>query len=208
MKKIGEEITEELEFKPGTLFVNRYIRLKYARPKDEGIAIGMLPSRPIEKGIAGPNTMLKDFSGYVQSDGYSGYNEVAARAEIISVGCMAHARRYFVEALDNDRERGNWMLFRLQILYAVERYARDNQLSFEKRCQLRQKKAAPVMAEIKSWLDVESLKVLPKSAMGKAMGYMLNQWLRLKKYLTDGQLEIDNNLVENAIRPVAMGRKN
>lgn len=319
MKKIGEEVTEELEFKPGTLYVNRYIRPKYARPKDEGIAIGMLPSRPIEKGIAGPgllahmmiskyvdhlpvyrqrrqfkrygielaestlydwikgaadaimplvelqrrrvlqshylmvdetpirvldrdkpgtthqgyywvyydpvgravffdyrksrsrdgpNTMLKDFSGYVQSDGYSGYNEVAARAEIISVGCLAHARRYFVEALDNDRERGNWMLFRLQILYAVERYARDNQLSFEKRCQLRQKKAAPVMAEIKSWLDVESLKVLPKSAMGKAMGYMLNQWLRLEKYLTDGQLEIDNNLVENAIRPVALGRKN
>jgi len=319
LKKIGEEVTEELEFEPGTLYVNRYIRPKYARPKDQGIAIGLLPSRPIEKGIAGPgllahmmiskyvdhlpvyrqrqqfkrygidlaestlydwikasadvimplvelqrqrvlqahylmvdetpihvldrekpgtthqgyywvyytplgreaffdyqksrsrdgpNTQLKDFSGYLQSDGYSGYNEVAARASVISVGCMTHARRYFVEAAESDEERANWMLFRLQALYAIERYARTNQLSFEKRHKLRQNDAAPVMAEMKEWLDVESLKVLPKSAMGKAIGYMLNQWPRLEKYLTDGQLEIDNNLVENAIRPVALGRKN
>lgn len=77
-----------------------------------------------------------------------------------------------------------------------------------KRYRLRREKSVPVLETMKSWLDRESLKVLPKSVIGKAIGYVLNQWPRLEAYVTDGRLEIDNNLVENAIRPVALGRKN
>ncbi len=100
------------------------------------------------------------------------------------------------------------MLSKIQAPYVIERQAREAALPFEERYQLRQNHAWPVLAEIKSWLDVTPPAVLPKSAIGKAIGYMLGQWSKLEKYVTDGRLEIDNNLVENAIRPVALGRKN
>jgi transposase len=318
-KKIGEEITEELEYEPPKFYVNRYIRPKYARPKDEGIAIAILPFRPIDKGIAGPgllghiliskfvdhiplyrqrgqfrrlgvdisdstiggwvlstcelltplfnllrdnvlssnylmvdettikvldpllkgkthqgyywvyydplgeqvffdyqkgrgrdgpNNLLKNFAGHLQTDGYKAYGDLAARKCIISLGCWAHARRYFVEALDNGEKKASWVLECIQKLYEIERIARESDFSYEERYQLRQEKAPHIMKEIKAWLNIECLVVLPKSALGKAIQYILNQWDRLQVYLTDGRLEIDNNLVENAIRPVALGRKN
>ena len=261
MKLIGHEVTEELEIEPPKLYVNRYVRPKYARPKDEGIVIAPMPFRPIEKGIAGPaliaytiiskyvdhqplyrqvqqhrrqgveiaestingwkqagcemikplagriresvlqssylmvdetpirvldpdvkgkthrgyywvyydplsgqvffdyqrghgrdgpRKQIKNFTGFLQTDGYSVYDEFALRKEITGVGCMAHARRYFIEAQLVDPDRVQWMLLRLQQLYAVERSARENQLSHEERFEERKKISAPVMKEIKN----------------------------------------------------------
>jgi transposase len=319
LKRIGEEISEELEYEPGKLYVNRYIRPKYALPDDEGVIIAALPSRAIEKGIPGPgllaqiligkyvdhlplyrqinqfkrlgvkladstvcgwvkagyelllplyevlgatvfesdylmadetpiqvldgskigcshrgyfwvyydpvtkivyfdyrdsrsrdgpNEMLKNFEGYLQSDGYSGYEDTTARKNVIGVGCFAHGRRYFKRAKDSDPDRAGWMLSHIQQLYRIERKARKEGLSHEERYELRLEYSQPVLTDIKDWLDKECLQILPKSLMGKAVGYMLNQWPKLQNYLLDGRLEIDNNLVENAIRPVALGRKN
>jgi hypothetical protein len=144
----------------------------------------------------------------LQSDGYSVYDEFAARTSITGVGCMAHARRYFIEAQMVDPQRAEWMLLRMQKLYEMERYARELQLSFDRRHEERQKNAAPVMQDIKAWLDEQVGFVLPQSAIGQAVRYMLKQWSRLENYLLDGRLEIDHNLIENAIRPIALGRKN
>jgi len=157
---------------------------------------------------AGPNDILKNFRGHLQIDGYDGYNDVIKRPEVIAVGCLAHARRYFEQAQENDSVRAEWMLSKIQELYAIERQARETALSFQERYQLRQEQALSILTKIKIWLDANLTAVLPKSAIGKAIGYMLGQWSKLEKYVTDGRLEIDNNLVENAIRPVALGRKN
>ncbi|MDZ7398403.1 MAG: IS66 family transposase, partial [candidate division KSB1 bacterium] len=122
---------------------------------------------------AGPNELLKNFRGYLQIDGYDGYNDVIKQPEVIAVGCMAHARRYFEHAQESDRVRAEWMLSKIQALYAIERQAREAALPFEERYQLRQQHALPVLAEIKNWLDANLTAVLPKSAIGKAIGYML-----------------------------------
>ena len=100
------------------------------------------------------------------------------------------------------------MLVHIGKLYQIERQARENNLPYQQRYELRQLQAVPGLAEIKRWLDTQVGQVLPKSKMATAVSYMLNQWTRLQRYTTDGRLEIDNNLVENAIRPAALGRKN
>ncbi|MDX1580671.1 MAG: IS66 family transposase, partial [Alphaproteobacteria bacterium] len=319
LKKIGEEVTEELEYEPAQLYVNRYVRPKYAKANDEGVLIANLPSRPIEKGIAGPGllshiliskyvdhqplyrqrriilrseidiaestlsgwvkgccelleplydaqweriiaaeylqvdettikvldrskkgkshrgyfwvcydplareaffhydpgrggdvprNMLENFSGFLQNDGFTGYDQFHQSPEITLVGCMAHARRKFKEALTNDKRRAEWMLERLQDLYAIERQARQEALSHRQRYQLRQQEALPIMDNIKKWLNQNYPQVKPKSKIGQAIGYILRQWVKLQTYMDNGRLEIDNNLVENIIRPVALGRKN
>ena len=288
LKKIGEEVTEELEIEPPKFYVNRYIRPKYARSDDEGVLIAPLPSRPIEKGIAGPGLItrtligkyvdhiplyrqvqqykrqgveiaestingwkyagcelilplvhrlrdhvlkstylmvdetpirvldpglkgkthrgfywvyydplgnqiffdyqkgrgragplkhLKNFTGFLQSDGYGVYEEFAERQSITGVGCMAHARRYFVDALNVDPERAEWMLLRVQKLYKVEQYARDHQFSFDRRYDLRQEKSLPLMTDMKTWLDKHVEVVLPQSAIGKAMSNIQMLWI-------------------------------
>lgn len=318
MRKIGEEITEELDLKPASLFVRRYIRPRYVS-KEETFHIAPLPTRPIEKGIPGPglltqiiydkfvshlpfyrqvqryeqlgmkiaaNTLegwfeatcslmeplyealkaqvlsssyvqvdetpipvldkqkkgethrgyhwlyhgvetklvlfdyregrgregplqlLNNYQGYLQTDGYGVYDMFESRQEIVLVGCMAHARRYFEHALDNDRPRAEKVLLWMQQLYAIERQAREQNLSAEDRYALRQAKARPVIEELENWLLTERLQVLPKSAIGKAVFYLIPRLYKITMYLEDGRLEIDNNLAENLIRPVALGRKN
>ncbi len=319
MKRIGEEVTEELDYEPGKLYVNRYVRPKYAHADGDGVVIGTLPVRPIEKGIAGPGLlahvviskyvdhlplyrqrkqflrhdiklpastlgdwicatcellkpldklqrsliqkaaylmadetpirvqdpqsrgkchrgylwayydplvpavlfdyretrnrggpeeMLADFCGFLQTDGYQGYDEFGTRDAITHLGCFAHARRYFTDALANDAVRAEWMLLRLQKLYDIERTAREQNYNHDQRFELRQRKAVPVLKEMHAWLEQQREQVLPKSGIGKVIAYMLKFWPRLNAYTTNGCLEIDNNLVENAIRPVALGRKN
>lgn len=318
LKRIGEEITEELEYSPGKLFVNQYIRAKYAKVGNEGVIIGELPSRPIEKGIPGPGLLstividkyvdhlpchrqiqrferlgmkipastmsewisatsallsplydvlksevlnqpyiqadetpikvldkdkkgathrgyfwvyhaplikmalfeyrpgrggsgpvelLKDFKGYLQTDGYGVYDQFDnGRIELFH--CMAHARRYFDEALGNDRVRAEYVLGEMQRLYDVERQTREEGMSYKQRYELRQEKCLPVLQRIHSWMKENIIEVLPQSMIGKAIAYTLSRWEKLCFYTNDGRLEIDNNLVENAIRPVAIGRKN
>lgn len=318
-KKIGEDITEILEYNPSKLFVRKIIRPKYAKPENDGVVIAELPSLPIPKGNAGasmlahlavskfvdhlpfyrqiqifkrqnlflskstlngwfnassdllvplynvlqnrilesdyiqadespigvqdshkkgtlhrgyqwvyrspverlvlfkyhpsrerkaPENMLINFSGSLQTDGYKAYQSMKTKSRITHLACMAHARRYFEKALDNDKMRAEYMLSQIQRLYKIERKSRERNIDFETRKRYRQLCAKPVLGEIKEWLDDNHLKVLPKSAIGKAIVYTLNLWPRLTEYVSCGKYEIDNNLIENAIRPLALGRKN
>jgi transposase len=317
--RIGEEITEELERIPGKLFVRQYVRPKYARPNGEGVVIGELPARPIDKGIPGPGLLaqiiidkytdhlpvhrqiqrferegirlsastltdwisgtcslleplyevhrrlvlssnylqadetpikvldknkkgtthrgfhwvyhapqerlvlfdyrqgrgregptecLKDFTGYLQTDGYAVYEDFDKKPGITLLHCMAHARRKFDEAKGNDLVRASYVLAEMQKLYALERQARDNELSHDDLCQQRQQQAVPVLDDLKTWMLENYKAVLPQSTIGQAMHYSLQRWDKLCLYTTNGRLQMDNNLVENAIRPVAIGRKN
>jgi len=319
--KIGEEVSETLEYTPASLVRRRTIRPKYAKPNGAGILIGELPSRPIEKSIAeasllahimvskyvdhlplyrqiqmfkrdfgwqasqstfcdwvnyccqlleplyntlkqkiissdyiqadespikvldkekiksthqgyqwvyhsplhklvlfnyrkrrgqaGPKEILENYQGYLQCDGYKVYDKIGVQNGITLVGCLVHARRKFYEALDNDPSRAKYALAIFSKIYHHEKLIKeksgDNQTLKQ---QLRQKEIAPLIREIKNWIEKENLVVLPKSAIGKAMTYYLNQYHKLEATMLDAKLELDNNLIENTIRPLALGRKN
>lgn len=316
--KIGEEITEQLDYKPGKLYVKQYIREKFAKPNGEGVLIAPLPSFIVQRGMAGagllawivvqkfvdhlplyrqieqfkrlgmpvpsstmsdwvamslkeltplyevlkketlasnylqadetpikvldknkkgeshrgyywvyrdpqsglvlfdyregrsregPSEMLKSFEGYLQSDGYSAY-EHFNKGKITLMHCMAHARRYFEQALDNNRKLAEHALKEIHELYTIERFARNNHLTHVERYDLRQEGSLPILNAMQHWLKENIIQVTPQSAIGKAMTYSLNRWDKLMIYASDGRLEIDNNLVENSIRPIAIGRKN
>jgi transposase len=318
--QIGEEVTEVLDLIPAEFYVKRYLRRKYARPNGEGIAIGQLPGRVIEKGIpsdrliaqmvldkyvyglplhrqidkyrrlgvnipastasdwmlkgwkhliplwellklmvinqkylqadespikvqdrqhknnihngymwvyhapadklvlfdyrksrdqSGPKEMLKDYAGILQTDGYTVYETLYGNhPHIMLVYCMAHARRKFVDALKYDKSKATEVLERMGQLYKLEQDMRDEGLTWEQRTQRRQQEAVPVLNDIKKWMDENVQKVLPKSPLGQAIAYTLPRWDGLCAYAEHGQIEIDNNMVENAIRPMAIGRKN
>lgn len=318
-KRIGVEVTELLEYKPGKFYVVAYNRPKYALPEDKGIVIGNLPSLPIPRGNAGPGLLthiliskyqdhlpfyrqvqmfkraditiaestisgwfsatcrlleplyekmieivkqsdylmadetpipvltkdkpgathkgyywdyyspldklvcfdyrkgrgregpgkfLEEFQGALQTDGYAAYNEFEKRNGITLLACFAHARRKFDKAKDNDPKRAGYVLKKIQDLYQVEQVAREQGLTFEQRKELRQKESVPVLAELELWLRDQLNQVLPKSAIGGAITYSLKLWKRLVRYTEDGRWEIDNNLIENSIRPLTLGRKN
>ena len=318
-KKIGEEITEELEYEPGKLFVNRYVRPKYVQANNQGILIAPMVDRPLPKAIVGPGLLaqiiidkyvdhlplyrqmerfkreginipystigdwikngctlvdplyeslkklivqsnylhadespikvldkdkkgtthrgyywvyhnsidslvwfdyqegrgregpvavLKDFKGYLQTDGYAVYDFFKEEKDITVLHCMAHARRMFYEAKDNDKAVAEYALEQIGLLYAIERKAKEQQLDPDQILQLRQTEAVPILESLGKWMKESYLKVLPKSTIGKALGYSITRWTELMRYATDGKLNIDNNPVENSIRPVAIGRKN
>lgn len=152
----------------------------------------------------GPADFLRGYRGYLQRDGYQGYDGLPP--EIVGVGCWAHARRHFFDALPSDEARATEAIALIAKLYAVEREARD--LAPAERAALRGAKVAPVLREIRARLDAWAPQALPRSPFGQAVGYALGQWPTLVRYLEDGRIEIDNNAVENAVRPVALGRKN
>jgi transposase len=318
-KKIGEEITEELEYEPGKLFVNRYVRPKYVQANNQGIIIAPMIDRPLPKAIVGPGLLaqiiidkyvdhlplyrqlerfkreginipystigdwikngcslidplyaslkklivqsnylhadespikvldkdkkgtthrgyywvyhnsidglvwfdyregrgregpvevLKDFKGYLQTDGYAVYDFFKEDKDISVLHCMAHARRMFFEAKENDKAIAEYALEQIGLLYNIERKVKEQQLDREQILQLRQTEAVPVLESLGKWMKETYLKVLPKSAIGKALGYSISRWRELMLYATDGKLNIDNNPVENQVRPVAIGRKN
>lgn len=318
--KIGEEITEVLDLIPSEFYVKRYVRPKYARPNGQGIVIGQLPDRVIEKGIpsnrviaqmtldkyvyglplhrqidkyrrlgvnipastasdwmikgwkhliplwellkllvihqkylqadespikvqdklqksgihtgymwlynapivnlvlfdyqqgrdkSGPSKMLKDYSGILQTDGYTVYESLYGNhPDIMLVYCMAHARRKFIDALNYDKAKATQVLELMSILYKLEQDIRDEGLTWEQRTQRRQQEAVPVLDKLREWMEEHIQKVLPKSPLGQAITYTLPRWKGLCAYAQHGQIEIDNNLVENAVRPLAIGRKN
>jgi transposase len=160
------------------------------------------------RGALAPKRILDNFKGYLQTDGYTSYKKIGKQAEFTHLYCWAHARRKFEMALDNDRERAETALATIRDLYAIERKAREDGLSPARRKELRLDKSLPIVNELGKWIASEAKKVLPKSLIGMAMRYAINHWDGLSVYLQDGTLEIDNNLVENAIRPIALGRKN
>jgi transposase len=318
-KKMGEEITEVLEYQPGELFVKKYVRVKYSKPQSQGVIIGKLPSRPLEKAMAGPGLLaqividkyvdhlplyrqmqrferaglkipystitdwvsatcrlimplyealkvsvlqsnylhadetpikvldkdkkgathrgyywvyqdsikkivffdyqqgrgregptgiLENFEGYLQTDGYVVYESFDKRKEITLMNCMAHARRMFHDALENDAVRATYALEQIQELYAIERICKQEELNFNQVARVRQQIAVPILESLGKWMKDQYIQTTPKSAIGKALAYSLERWQRLSIYATNGMLNTDNNPVENSIRPVALGRKN
>ena len=163
------------------------------------------------RGASVAKRLLQSYKGYLQTDGYDGYNAVVASNDLVHVGCWAHARRRFsdaVKAQGKKRKRGKAHrgLTLIQKLYRVEKQAKK--LTPEKRYAHRQRHAQTVLEELRIWLDKTLPQVLPSSATGKALHYLHSEWEKLVRYLDDGRLEIDNNLAENAIRPFVLGRKN
>jgi len=318
-KKIGEVITEVLNYIPGNLYVTKYIRIKYALPEEKGIVIGQLPSLPIPRGNAGASLlshlliskfvdhlpfyrqvqmfkrngihlaestindwfrsscnllfplyeclrkkvvkssylmadetpiavltedkpgsthkgfhwvyyspverlilfeyqkgrgqegakkMLHEYKGALQTDGYTVYNIFEQQPDITLLACMAHARRKFDEAKSNDKARSEQALTMIQKLYDIERMAREASMDKQQRHVLRNERAPEILSQIHLWLKENINQVLPKSAIGQAIAYTLHLWPRLERYIQHPVYEIDNNLIENAIRPVALGRKN
>jgi transposase len=159
------------------------------------------------RGKTEPHNFLSDYNGYLQTDGYAVY-ETLPNSNIQHLCCMAHARRNFFEAQGNDKARSTWILDKLQDLYAIESFARTMKITNDARFELRKKESVPVLNDMKDWLLKNVVEVLPQSAIGKSITYMLTRWEKLTLYTQNGILEIDNNLVENAMRPVALGRKN
>lgn len=157
-----------------------------------------------------PKQMLKDFKGYLQTDGYKGYDWVDDRPDIIHLGCLAHARRPFAQLVKLAKTTGksHQAVAFIQKLYHIEKVARDNNYTPQQRYELRLQKAKPILDELKIWLGKTIKTTAPKSKLGEALFYMHNRWDELTAYLLDGTLEIDNNLIENLIRPFALGRKN
>ena len=156
----------------------------------------------------GPSRLLKDFKGYLQTDGYNVYDMFSKNKAITMLNCMAHARRGFEKALEYDKPRAEYAMGMFQKLYAIEQKARDQSYTPEQRHKLRLDESLPILNELGKWMAETYKTVLPKSALGKAIAYCIPRWDNLLAYLNDGSLEIDNNLAENAIRPIALGRKN
>ncbi|HYW80651.1 MAG TPA: IS66 family transposase [Thermoguttaceae bacterium] len=155
---------------------------------------------------AGPAAWLDGYRGYLQADGYGGYDGIYAGGEVTEVACWAHARRKFYDAQDSDGKRSAEMLAMIGKLYKIEREAKA--LDDDARLTLRQTQSVLILEEIKTWLDTESEIVLPRSPMRKAITYAQNQWNALCVYTTQGFLNIDNNAAERALKRVALGRNN
>jgi transposase len=155
---------------------------------------------------AGPLTWLARFKGYLQADAYGGYDGIYTRGDVTEVACWAHARRKFFDARETDGRRSAQMLEFVRQLYAIEDEAKA--LDHDSRRDLRQQKSRPILEQIKTWLDTEQPIVLPRSPMGAAITYTLNQWTALTRYTDQGFLNIDNNAAERALKRVAIGRKN
>jgi len=157
---------------------------------------------------------LDGYKGVVQTDGYVGYDFLDEKRDITHLGCLAHARRKFVEAQKargkNSKRTGgpDVALKYIKDLYRLERRAKTQNLSAEELLDLRQREAKPILDNMHAWLVKKSIHVVPKSLLGKAVSYTLNQWNRLKAYVDYPFATPDNNLAENAIRPFCVGRKN
>lgn len=155
-----------------------------------------------------PTGMLKDFHGYMQTDGYSGYGALSQKQDIVHLACWAHTRRKFEEALSHDKAMAETAMLLIQELYAVERMAKEQNLDTDQIKELRLERSLPTYNLLGKWISSNMSKVLPKSPTGIAFRYAFERWDELGHYMYDGRLHIDNNPVENAIRPIAVGRKN
>ena len=319
-KRIGEEITELLEYKPGELYIRRLIRPKYALPHGEGVVIGSLPSLPLPRTNAGPSLLaqllvgkyqdhlplhrqigifaragvqlkastvcdwvqgaaelleplyeklrervlgcdyiqvdesiipvldkdkpgatrkgyhwvvrspelkslffhydkgsraqyvvvelLKDFQGAVQSDGYGAYDIYENKQGVLLLGCWAHIRRKFEHALADDPQRAEYALKVIGQLYTLERRMKEQGLPPDEIKSVREKEAYPLIREFERWVEKEANATTPQSSIGKAVRYAYTLYPRMARYVSDGRYRIDNNLAENAVRPLALGRKN
>ena len=329
-KKIGEEITEVVEFEPGKLYRHQYVRFKYGlidptEPvgKGEGIKIAPMTMLPIYKGVAGASLLSEillqkyeyhtpfyrqikqfehlgikgltestvngwykqvmillkplyealkkevfksdycqadetttpvvdkekhkaskeylwmvravmerlvffhydngsrsgsvieslakeyKFKGYLQCDGFAGYESAFKTSKDVSlVNCMAHIRRKFEYVMEQDKANAGYALSKISKLYQIERECDESDVTAEERKKIRQLKARPIMEELQGWLEQMGVKYGSSTQLGKAAGYAYVRWDNMMRYLEDGKIRIDNNLAENEIRPITLGRKN
>lgn len=180
-------------------------------PGEKSILFEYDPSRSGEV----PLRLLDGFTGYLQTDGYAGYNAVCAKNGNIQLGCWDHARRKFKEAQSAQPKpkkgkvkkttKADRMLSDINSLYRIERQIKD--LSNDEKYQQRQLRSIPLLNKLKLYLENNQHKVPPDSLTGKAMTYLSNQWEKLNVYCSNGELNISNILAENAIRPFVIGRK-
>ena len=150
-----------------------------------------------------------NFKGYLQCDGFAGY-ETAFRTnpDVRLVNCMVHIRRHFEQALDENRQMAEHALAEIQHLYKIEHMCDDAGLSPEERKAKRRELSRPIMEAMRVWMETEGVKYSESSQAGKAITYAYSRWDNMMRYLEDGRLLLDNNLAENEIRPVTLGRKN
>jgi len=152
--------------------------------------------------------LLGDYQGAVQTDGYEAYSIYEHKKGVLLLGCWAHARRKFTEALKEDKAGAEYALDQIGMLYRVEVMATDENMTHEQRAELRKRLAYPILCAFEKWIISYFPKVMAKGRMGKALSYTYSLFHRLSRYHLDGRYQMDNNLVENAIRPLALGRKN
>ncbi len=155
-----------------------------------------------------PESLFEHFNGTLQTDGYTVYKTFKTKGDINLLGCMAHARRYFEKAKDNDYSRAKHVLGLIQELYNIERTAKERNIDVDTLKRYRSLYAIPILNRLKKYLKEQQIKVMPKSAIAKAINYTLTIFDNLERYTADGKFEIDNNMIENSIRPLALGRKN
>ncbi len=177
---------------------------QYSRPGG-GVIFDFQLSRARE----GPKAFLSNFDGILQTDGYSGYDRVGG-PKLIHAGCWAHARRYFFQAVEvhPDDRAAIRLVATIDELFAIDAHARERNLGVIERDRLRQHMARPILESIKSQIQTARSQALPKSTLAKACNYTLTLWNRLTRFLDHPILELSTNAAENAIRPVALGRKN
>ena len=196
LRRLGEDVTEELEYVPGRFIVNRIVRPRFACSSCEAFTQAALPSRPIAK-----------YQGWMHADGYAGFEDLYRSGDIREVACMAHVRRKFV---DIHRAQGSAIadeaIGRIAQLYAVEKEARGSPP--DNRIELRQAKAKLAFDDLEAWLHTQLPSISGKSPLAGTIRYALTRMARLRPYLDHGILELDNNTAERAMRSVAIGRKN
>ena len=198
------QVLKEPDRKPTT---KSYMWLYRTRPEHKPV---VLFEYQMTREAKHPKTFLQNYKGYLQVDGYSSYHSLSE--DIIIVGCFAHSRRRFDEALqvipENDRagsKSQEGMQF-CNALFEIEREIKD--LADDKKQQIRTDRSQPLLDQFHNWLVTTQSEVLPKSKIGQAIYYALEQWQYLKNYMLDSRLEISNNLAERSIRPFCVGRKN
>lgn len=149
------------------------------------------------------------FKGYLQCDGFAGYETAfKTSADVCLVNCMVHIRRHFEQALDENKAPAQHALTEIQHLYKIEHMCDEAGLSPEERKAKRNELARPIMEAMKVWMETEGIKYSESSQIGKAITYAYTRWGNMMHYLDDGRLLLDNNLAENEIRPITLGRKN
>ena len=179
----------------------------YVRDRDHHAVI--YDYTPTREG-AGPKEFLKDFKGHIQADAYPAYDSFFADPErgLVEVGCWAHARRHFHNALENDKARMGAVLAMIAHIYGVEKSARKKGLRDEELRRAREERARPMLIQLRQYLLVIREQVLPKSESGQAISYTLKNWAALTRYCGDGDLAIDKNATERSLRGFAIGRNN
>lgn len=183
------------------------------RPTEKQPALTVYEYTPDRKGEH-PQTFLKDFSGYLQADAYSGFDQLfikdcKGKQKVKEVGCWGHTRRKFIDVVTIDPTSiAQELIALIQAMYHIERLIKEAGYSDGQRKWLRRKRTKPILKKIRRWLTMHHPRTAPKSRLGQAMSYALNHWRALTTFLGDGRLELDTNRVERAIKPIVIGRKN